>query len=381
MSVRSVTVTALAFLWVLVVPGCGGDDGTIDTGPGDLGWTDVAGEDPGGSELAGDDHGVEADAAVDQGLGDVATDDGPVPVSQECAALLASSNAKIQSVGTLTVDGLERKFWFSTPFDVETAEGPWAVVFLWHGFAGVAMDQTRFDSAAFDFHGFLSNHVNDDRMPFLLVTPHADGQAFLDWNIVDTVSGDTNPDVRLFDEVLACLDARFGVDPDHIHSLGFSAGGIMTNLLGVTRGDRMASILTWSGAYLANEENETGTYDIFWPEPCPSSGYVQLVFRGGQTDLWQAPGLVADFDTWTQNDIPWLNELGHDVIDCPHTEGHMLPAPLDTIPDYVIDFFRDHPRGVVDSPWAMAMPDCLPVECQHKPRIQLALRPVARLPR
>lgn len=354
------TVWAGVLLWTLASAGCDGVAAPVDAGLLDAGLTDApATQDQGVVQDL--DKPMDADSPPDADMDLGAADDGPPVVSEECAALVTGKPAALSE---LTIDGVKRQFWLGSPAGLAPQDGPWPVVFLWHGFVGVAFSEQG-DTHAFDFHAFLATHVADVRMPFLLVTPLADGVAFLDWNILDTPSGDGNPDVRLFDEVLACLDARFGVDPDRVHSLGFSAGAIMTNLLGMTRGERIASLLTWSGAYLANPANDTGDFSVYWPEVGPSRGYVQLVFRGGVNDVWEALTLRADFDTWTRNDIPWLNGLGHDVIDCPHQWGHMPPRPYETLHDYVISFFRDHPRGVTESPWALGMPDSLPVACTH----------------
>ncbi|HOU52958.1 MAG TPA: hypothetical protein PLQ97_03430 [Myxococcota bacterium] len=345
-----------------LVGGCGGGQGGTDLGPG----PDGAGEDPGPAaevvvaETAGEDPAVLDDWPVEDRTSETATDEAPADpgsppaVTTECAAIEAGR------MNSLTVDGTRRWFYFSAPEDaVRGPRGRWPLVFLWHGFSGAAMDG---DTAAISFQSLLSAYVGNDGFPFLLVTPLADGIALLDWNILDIASGDDSPDVRLFDEVLACLDARFGVDPDHVHSAGFSAGAIMTDLLGVTRGDRLASLISWSGAYLSNEANDTGAFDVFWPDVGPSRGYAQLVTRGGPNDVWRASMMfTADFDQWTRNDIPWLNARGHEVLECVHDRGHIPIFTDDFL--YAVRFFQDHPRGVTDSPYADGIPASFPPDC------------------
>lgn len=346
----------------LLAGGCGGSGGGSDPGsgpdaiPGDPGsTTEMAVGETGGEDPATPDGDPDRDAAPETALDEGAADPGsPPPVGPECAALEAGR------MNSLTVDGLKRWFYFSAPEGgAGGARGRWPVVFLWHGFSGAAMGG---DTEAMVFQSLLSGQVGNPEFPFLLVTPLADGVAFLDWNILDIASGDDCPDVRLFDEVLACLDARFGVDPDRVHSAGFSAGALMTDLLGVTRGDRLASLISWSGAYLANEANDTGAFEVFWPDVGPSRGYVQMVTRGGPDDVWQAGGMfTADFDLWTRNDIPWLNDRGHDVLECAHDRGHTPAFTPDFL--YAVRFFRDHPRGVADSPYADGIPASFPPGC------------------
>jgi len=346
-------------LAAILFGGCGGEAAGSDPGtprdlaPGD-GQEVLAPQDlPDASELApGDEPGGEA--VEDGGTEEVLAP----PIGPECAALEAGR------MNSMTVDGTLRWFYFSAPPQAMGGRGRWPVVFLWHGFSGAAMGG---DTEAIFFQSLLSGQVSGADFPFLLVTPLADGVAFLDWNILDIATGDDSPDVRLFDEVLACLDARFGVDPDHVHSAGFSAGALMTDLLGVTRGDRLASLISWSGAYLANEANDTGSFEVFWPDVGPNQGYVQMVTRGGPNDVWQAGGMfTADFDQWTRNDIPWLNARGHDVLECAHDRGHTPVFTNDFL--YAVHFFRDHPRGVADSPYARGIPDSFPPGCVLHPK-------------
>lgn len=345
--------------WMLV--GCGGSGSGGDAATG----LDVVSEDPGSAQEAAITDIGEEPVASDGLPGEdlppemAPADPGsPPPVTAECAALEAGR------MNSLTVDGTRRWFYFSAPAGAGDARGRWPVIFLWHGFSGAALGG---DTEAIFFQSLLSGQVGDPEFPFLLVTPLADGVAFLDWNILDIGTGDDSPDVRLFDEVLACLDARFGVDPDHVHSAGFSAGALMTDLLGVTRGDRLASLISWSGAYLSNPANDTGSFEVFWPDVGATSGYAQLVSRGGPDDLWQAGGMfTADFDLWTRNDIPWLNALGHDVVECVHDRGHTPAFTSDF--QYAVRFFRDHPRGVTDSPYAAGFPDSFPQGCRFHPK-------------
>lgn len=294
--------------------------------------------------------------------------DAPKEISPECAAI----KPHLTAVNTLTVGGVARKFLLSVPVGATGPGGRWPVVFEWHGFVGAVMpDSQEFSEVKYWHKNLMGAAVDNDRMPFLLVTPMADGAAMLDWNILDYYPEEApNPDIELFDAVLACLDAKYGVDPDRIHSIGFSAGGILTDLLGVTRGETLASVLTWSGGYLANPANETGDFLIVWPNPGPSSGYVQVMFEGGKDDQWEVPGmLTAEFSLWNANDRPWLGGLGHDVIFCSHTQGHTIPSGSNPAA-YVVDFFQAHPRGTTTSPFAAGLPVSFPSNCTYHPKAE-----------
>ena len=341
---------------------CSSSSSTADTTPPtDPGSADEDVALPGDDVPAVDDVDREVPAEDVPVTLDVPADTAP-QLSPECAALTPSSSA----INTLTVDGVARRFLLSVPTGATGPGGKWPLIFLWHGFVGAATPGNQEGVEVNSFHNqLLGPAVNDSRMPFLLVTPFADGSAFLDWNIMPNDIHQPNPDVDLFDAVLACLDAKYGVDPDHIHSVGFSAGGILTDLIGIMRGDRMASLLTWSGAYLGDPANFDETFPIYWPDPVASSGYVQVAFHGGVTDQWSAAGMfTAHFNVWNENDLAWLNGLGHDVILCPHTQGHTPPSD-GYPPAYIIDFVKAHPRGTTTSPFAAGMPSSFPKYCVY----------------
>jgi hypothetical protein len=90
-----------------------------------------------------------------------------------------------------------------------------------------------------------------------------------------------------------------------------------------------------------------------------------VAFHGGVKDQWEAGGIfTARFNVWNENDWPWLNTQGHDVILCPHTYGHQ--PPRDASPAaYAIDFFKAHPRGTTTSPFATGLPASFPAYCTY----------------
>jgi hypothetical protein len=360
----------LIVLVPLVSLACGSTGGTSDTSTTtDMGQSDL-GQPPDDTvtpeDIPSRIDGTVEDAALDVAVLDMpaptdTTVDTSIPISTECAAVAPSDSL----LNKLTVDGVQRRFMLSIPAAASGPRGKWPLIFQWHGFVGSSMGYS--DTAEVkNWHlNMLGPAVDDSRMPFLLVTPLADGAALLDWNIMDTYADPPNPDVRLFDEVVACLDAKYGVDSDHIHSVGFSAGGILSDLLGVMRGDKLASTLTWSGGYLVNPANAIEEFPVIWPDPGASSGWTQVLFHGGVTDQWEVQGLfTAHFNVWNEADVGYLNGLGHDVILCTHTYGH-TPPPGSNPAAYVIDFFKAHPRGTTTSPFASALPSSFPANCTY----------------
>jgi predicted esterase len=232
------------------------------------------------------------------------------------------------------------------------------VVFAWHG-AG--------DNAA-SFNRVLSGQVNNSAMPFILVTPVSRRlvpPAGLEWEQLQARG--PNGDARLFDAVLQCVGQRYGLDEDRVYTGGFSAGAIMSDLLGVIRGDRLAAIAAFSGGYFANPENPptlgAARGFVAWPEPSTTNRYPQLIAFGGERDFISLVVAQARFDQYAANDVPWLNAAGHDVIVCNHGAGHTVPPAL--LGATLVGFFQSHPRGTRRSPWGMTPPSNLPSYCRY----------------
>lgn len=253
------------------------------------------------------------------------------------------------------VDGTAREFYLDLPAGVDT-DGPWPVVFNWHGMGDTSVNMRN----------LLSGEVDSTVMPFILVTPEDTGFTILglpvDWyiHIVD----ESNMEIRLFDEVLACLDHLWGVDPDHVHSVGFSMGGFVADALGTVRGEVVGSLVTFSGAYGCNEANTSSSMlggIVDWPEHSVANTYAQLLAHGGTADTYDIMLDVLHFDDYSRNDAAFLNDRGHDVVICDHGGGHTVPADLRG--PAIVRFFADHPLGTRDSPYASGLPAELPTYC------------------
>lgn len=358
----------VASLWVA----CGG--GT-DAGPGGPDATSADGESPsdpgprpdpkpedipGPDPLSGEDSldvPAGADAPAEADVPDVPGDPGApdipdVPPDPKCDALAPGT------VSGFDVDGTPRTFLLHLPAGVEDG-GPWPVVFNWHGFGDTATNMAW----------LLSGQVDNASWPFILVTPedtNLQPPSGMDWDIL-TVN-EPNQEARLFDEVLKCLDQRWGVDRDRVHAVGFSAGAIMADLLGVLRGDQVASIATYSGVYFSNPPNveALGMLSSFvsWPAMATGNRYAQLLVHGGPNDHYNLYVASLQFDESGKRDATWLNELGHDVVHCDHGGGHTVPSAFNDGGGRLVQFFQAHPRGQGASPWrASGLPAGYPGYC------------------
>jgi len=309
------------------------------------------------------DAAVEPDAAPDAAVApdvtptpDAAPDVPEPPVVSSSCDLLAAG-----TVSGFMVDDMARSFILTLPTGATAPGGRWPVVFNWHGFG---------DNAA-NFNGVFARDVNNATMPFILVTPSSTMlgpttmPVGIDWDQL-RVAG-PNREARMFDAILRCVDMRWGVDRDRVYSVGFSAGAIMTDLLGVLRGDQLAAVATFSGGYFSNPPNPMtlGVLRSFvsWPDLPARHRYPQLLMSGGMRDMFSLVIATARFDTFATNDVPYLRAAGHDVVECNHEMGHTVPTALRA---QVIPFFAAHPRGRTPSPWAAALPTGVPGYCTFR---------------
>jgi hypothetical protein len=147
---------------------------------------------------------------------------------------------------------------------------------------------------------------------------------------------------QLFDEVLACAVQKTRIDTSRIHSIGFSAGALMTTHLSHARSKYMASVATYSGG-------GTGPYQE------TSNKFAVMMMTGGPNDM-----VVVNFHTQSQQ---WQTELkarGNFALFCNHGGGHSIPARL--VPG-VWQFFQDHPYGRTPSPYVGNIPSGIAPPC------------------
>lgn len=253
----------------------------------------------------------------------------------------------VEGLNRLTVDGRQREFYIDLPQGATAGTG-YPVVFNWHGYG---------DTAA-NMRGLVQNLTDfDPAFKFIGVTPedlNLQIPSGVDWDNLNVQDGATNQEARLFDEVLRCIEGQWGVDENRVHTMGFSAGGIMSDLLGVIRGDRIASILTFSGGYFSTPENAQALSGFArWPAPVSTNRYAQLIAYGGTTDTFNAFILTVDFPKMGRADTAVLNAAGHDLVVCEHGGGHTVPGELQGAP--IVRFFKAHPKGA-PSPWRGGLP-------------------------
>lgn len=237
---------------------------------------------------------------------------GPPPsgTTPELPRSSAACPALVDGMVTFTVDGVAReaRVWLA-PAAAAAMDGP--VVFYWYGTGG-APDQAM--NALGDGVSAITQRGG------LVVAPvHINGGAF-PW------LDDSEADHRLVDEVVACADETLGIDAQHVHALGFSAGGLHTTGLSFARSSYVASVATYSGG---------GTGALQDPAHVPSA----LIMHGGPSDVVSG----FDFQIASTEYFDAAIEAGGYAALCDHGGGHSIPGQVG--PD-VTQFLLDHPFGV-----------------------------------
>jgi len=336
------------FAWLLVLimlfaVACGGDDDDDNDDNNDD--NDVAGDDD--DAIDDDDDDDDDDNNDDTGVDDDDDDDDDATPPPGCDTLQAGWNTGF------TVDGVERAFYLDLPQGVYDS-WPWPVVFNWHGFGDTATNMRT----------LFAPYINNSYMPYILITIEDSGMLF-DWDLFDGLDPN-NREVRLFDELLAELDVCFGVDPERVYTTGFSVGSAIACLMGLVRNETVAAVAGCSGGYASNPENTIPYALTTWPDMSGEyniNRYVEVRLHGGVLD-----NMILPFGLYGANDIGFLNENGHDAIDCVHSSLHNMGFMFMN-PENFIEFFYDHPLGTVDSPYATeGLPDSFPDICTFHPK-------------
>ncbi len=153
----------------------------------------------------------------------------------------------------------------------------------------------------------------------------------------------TQADFDVTDEILACALQQVGIDPFQIHSVGFSAGGLQTTVMGDSRSNYIASIVGWSGGFRGPVQQNPGNL-------IPS-----LLSHGGVGDFVFIP-----FNELMETYYSEVVAEGRFAILCRHGLGHSVPV---AIRELTLPFFLDHPFGTVPSPYEGGLPAEFPGYC------------------
>lgn len=249
------------------------------------------------------------------------------------------------SVGenTLTSGGTERRFILFVNGEPQGAP----VVFAWHWLEGGPLE-------------LLATAGLLNLTDVIVVAPFAAGDKTFTWDATAPPQG--NADLRLFDDLLACLDAQFNMDRDRVWTTGMSAGALWSAYLLQYRSRFLAA-----AALLSGGEPDPS---VAPPYRAPETDIPVLLAWGGEDDVFRVPGAnfvhndgdpeMFSFARASEALSLKLRADGHFVVHCVGAQGHTVP--FDAF-DIIWPFLRDHPRGVSPEPWAGGPPDDASPSC------------------
>jgi len=322
--------------------------------PGDAQWDPEAGAAGAGPAVgvgAEPSEGGDAMPGTAGGDGSPGNDDAALARQRTLESFACPGGAIVPGNNTLVVGGKARTFVADFPSD---RGAPMGVLFSWHGYNQAEGDHHRSSR--------LDPNANP-ALPVVVITP--DDLEFelpvgLDWQL-DEGSVEKNVDLQFFEAMMGCLDAQYDIDPARIHSLGYSAGSVMTALLHSVYPNLLRSVICISGMWFNDQEQidniilAGAVLTPSWPALDPAHGGTILLTHGGLGDI--AAGII-NLEAMAQSAFPFLAAGGRAVIDCPHGGGH-VGAP-DVTPEVISRFISDHPS---DRPSAGGGYNAFPGSC------------------
>ncbi|MBI5527222.1 MAG: hypothetical protein HY897_12880 [Deltaproteobacteria bacterium] len=355
--------------------------GVYDAGPPpDAGGADAARDDAGvedagvGDAAGGGDDGFDG-GADDTGTVDASVQDASVdPKNVTCAVppppgadlpdpLPAYTGGACPDLqpgrNALTSSGAAREFLLLAPANLDPSESL-PVLFLWHWLGGsaedfiekgeiqLAADQLRLVAAIPESKGDLSIFGFDPQWPYLFFAS--------DERLEE--------EAVFFDDMLACIAAKYNVNTNCVSSAGVSSGALFTDQLAQVRSRRLASFLSLSGGVGTG----TGGLDpraAVRPWTGADHKLPALVLWGGPSD-WC--GINFEASSKLLEDA--LVAGGHYFIECVHNCKHAEPPTSPPAGESRYSglwrFFLDHPFWLRDgeSPYQLrGLPANLPEWC------------------
>jgi predicted esterase len=156
-------------------------------------------------------------------------------------------------------------------------------------------------------------------------------------------------DQAVADHVVACAIDQANIDLRRIHSVGFSAGALLSLHLATSRSNYIASVVSYSGGMLDDS-----------PPADPDNKVPAILSYGRQG----SDTIVLNF---TDLSLQWYSTYrprGYYSMMCQHDGTHIIPEAL--VP-HVLQFLRDHPYRVAPEPYAAAIPAGYPSYCSNTP--------------
>jgi poly(3-hydroxybutyrate) depolymerase len=164
-------------------------------------------------------------------------------------------------------------------------------------------------------------------------------------------------DVNFADQAVACAIDQYKIDTRHIHVAGYSAGGLQTVYMYNGRSSYVASVISYSGGYIALNAAQTG-----------DAMYVNSGYAGAAIAAHGAAGsdaLVVDFASASMTWEGQIKMAGGFSIDCNDGGNHLdfFGKRAPGLKPVAWTFFNAHPYGVKPEPYT-SLPAGFPTYCK-----------------
>jgi poly(3-hydroxybutyrate) depolymerase len=136
---------------------------------------------------------------------------------------------------TIDVDGTSRQYIVTVPSGYDPNK-PYRLIFAWHGLGGTSMQ------IASSYYGLLSRSAGSAIFIAPQGLPGTGQQSGL-----ATWPNTGDSDITFTRKILDWAKANYCIDTKRVFSIGMSAGGLMSNLVGCELGDSFRAIVAMSG--------------------------------------------------------------------------------------------------------------------------------------
>lgn len=244
----------------------------------------------------------------------------------------ALSAATAPARHTWTIDGVTREALVYVPANAKETPAP--VIFLFHGHGGNMQAMVR----RWALHELWPEAIvvcpQGLNTKGRLTDPEGRKPG---WQ--HTVDQENGRDLKLFDTMLASLQADFRVDAARIYATGHSNGGAFTYLLWAVRGDVLAAIAPCAAAltpdlrakvkpkpvfHLAGEKDPLVKFE--WQRD--TMDFLRKLNQCGEGAPW-GPPLTTQYGS----------RIGAPVVTYIHPGGHEFPPAAASA---IVKFFREH---------------------------------------
>ncbi|MFZ5477466.1 MAG: alpha/beta hydrolase family esterase [Myxococcota bacterium] len=259
------------------------------------------------------------DASLDDTAGTAGTVAGPAPLAE-----ISDGQCPDLSVNTSTFSsgGVEREVRVIVP-EGDTAGMP--LVFVWHPLGATARQMVQ----------WLGLVDWAEQVGAVVVVPSAREDNLFEWDFWN----DDAYDVTLFDDVRTCLADELDVDLWRVSATGMSAGGLWTTELAMARADALSTVAIMSG----------GLMEGYLEYTTPARPLPVLAMHGGESDTYDAGGIVLHFDEQTEDLVEGLVADGSFVVVCDHGLGHTIPSDgVDTLAAWLPTHVWGEPSPFLD---------------------------------